>query len=184
MYEYLLEYFGSHENSNEKEFYVKYASYSKNRLKKALKTLKNDEKSDLSELTYVSRLLRSKLLKGEKSYQPNLNHSYKIRENIWSYCEEIFQSEPVVQPSFDRSTCFSYFKNSLKCKNKTRNFQLPSWIVSMEPPSVEFDHSPIQYVEIAKAMKRMESCASPLSYQYTGVQKLSYLKNLPPSDNK
>ena len=30
IYEYLLETFGSHENSNEEEFSVKYASYSKN----------------------------------------------------------------------------------------------------------------------------------------------------------
>ena len=81
-YEYFLENFGSHENSNEDEFSVKYASYSKNRLKKVLKTLKNDEKSDLSEVTFVSRLLRSKLSKGEKSYQPNLDHSYKIRKNF------------------------------------------------------------------------------------------------------
>ena len=44
IYEYLLENFGSHENNNEEEFSVKYASYSKNRLKKASKTLKNDEK--------------------------------------------------------------------------------------------------------------------------------------------
>ena len=77
IYEYFLQDFGSHENSNEDEFSVKYANYSKNRLKKVLKTLKNDEKSDLSEVTYVSRLLRSKLSKGEKSYQPNLGHSYK-----------------------------------------------------------------------------------------------------------
>ena len=80
IYKYFLENFGSHENSNEDGFSVKYASYSKNRLKKVLKTLKNDEKSDLSEVTYVSRLLRSKLSKGEKSYQPNLDHSYKIRK--------------------------------------------------------------------------------------------------------
>ena len=114
MYEYLLENSGSHENISEEEFYVKYASYSNNRLKKALKTFKNDEKSDLSELTYVRRLPRSKLSKGEKSYQPNLNHSYKLRKNFWSYCKD---SEPAVQPSFGRSTCFSYFKDSLKCKN-------------------------------------------------------------------
>ena len=129
-----------------------------------LKTLKNDGKSDLSEVTYVSRLLRSKLSKGEKSYQPNLDHSYKILKNFWSYCKEIFESEQAVQPSFDRSTCFSYFKDSLACKNKTRNFELPSWIVSMEPPSVEFDLSPIQYVEIAKAVKHMKSSASPCPF--------------------
>ena len=44
IYEDFLENFGSHENSNEEELSVKYASCSKHRLKKALKTLKNDEK--------------------------------------------------------------------------------------------------------------------------------------------
>ena len=169
MYEYLLENFGSHKNSNEEEFYVKYPSYSKNRLKKALKTLQTDEKSDLSELTYVSRILRSKLSKGEKSYQPNLDHSNKILKNFWNYCKEIFESEPAVQPSFDQSTCFSYFKDSLKCKNKTCDFQLPSWIVSMEHPSVELDFSPIQYVEIAKAVKHMKSSASPCPFDHISI---------------
>ena len=127
-------------------------------------------KSDLPEVTYVSRLLRLKLSKGEESYQPNLDHSYKIRENFWSYCKNISESEPSVQPSFDRSTCFSYFEDSLKCKNKTRNFELPSWIVSMEPPSVEFDLSPTQYLEVAKAVTRMKS------YQYTSVQNCPNLR--------
>ena len=58
IYEYLLENFGSHENSSEDEFSVKYASYSKNRLKKAWNTLKKMTKSDLSELTYVSSISR------------------------------------------------------------------------------------------------------------------------------
>ena len=44
IYEYFLENFGSHENSNEEEFSVKCASYSKNRLKKASKTLKMTKK--------------------------------------------------------------------------------------------------------------------------------------------
>ena len=169
IYEYLLENFGSHENSNEEEFSVKYSSYSKNRLKKALKTFKNDEESDLSELTYASRLLRSKLSKGGKPYQPNLDYSYKTRKNFWSYCKEMFESEPVVQPSFDRSTSYSYFKDSLNCKNKTRNFELPSWIVSMEPPSAEFDLSLLQHVKIAKAVKRMKSSASPCPFDHTSI---------------
>ena len=82
IYKYFLENFGSHENSNEDEFSVKYAIYSKNQLKKVLKTFKNDGKSDLLEVTYVSRLLRWQLSKGEKSYQPNLDHSYKIWKNF------------------------------------------------------------------------------------------------------
>ena len=44
IYEYFLENFGSQENSNEDEFYVKYTNYSKNRLKKVLKTLKMTKK--------------------------------------------------------------------------------------------------------------------------------------------
>ena len=44
IYECYLENFRSQENSNEEKFSVKYAGYSKNQLKKVLKTLKNDKK--------------------------------------------------------------------------------------------------------------------------------------------
>ena len=98
IYEYFLENFGSHENSNEDGFSVKHASYSKNRLKKVLKTLKNDEKSDLSEVTYVSRLLRSKLSKGEKSYQPNLDHSYKIRKTSGAIVKKYLSQNRLYSP--------------------------------------------------------------------------------------
>ena len=39
----------------------------------------------------------------------------------------------------------------------------------MEPPSVEFDLSPIQYVEIAKAVKHMKSSASPYSFDHISI---------------
>ena len=39
----------------------------------------------------------------------------------------------------------------------------------MEPPSVEFDFSPIQYVEIAKAMKHMKSSASPCFFDHISI---------------
>ena len=39
----------------------------------------------------------------------------------------------------------------------------------MEPPSVEFDLSPIQYVEIAKAVKHMKSSASPCPFDHISI---------------
>ena len=39
----------------------------------------------------------------------------------------------------------------------------------MEPPSVEFDLSPIQYVEIAKAVKHMKSGASPCPFDHISI---------------
>ena len=39
----------------------------------------------------------------------------------------------------------------------------------MEPPSVEFDFSPIQYIEIAKAVKHMKSSASPCSFDHISI---------------
>ena len=39
----------------------------------------------------------------------------------------------------------------------------------MEPPSVEFDLSPIQYVEIAKAVKHMKSSATPCPFDHISI---------------
>ena len=49
-----------------------------NLTQESFKDIKKWWKSDLSELLSVSRLLRSKLSKGGKPYQPHLDHSYKI----------------------------------------------------------------------------------------------------------
>ena len=46
----------------------------------------------------------------------------------------------------------------------------------MEPPSVEFDLSPIQYVEIAKAVKHMKSSASPCPFDHI---RILVFKNCP-----
>ena len=54
IYEYFLENFGSHENGNEKEFSVKYASFSKNQLKKASKTFKKLRKKVIFQKSCMS----------------------------------------------------------------------------------------------------------------------------------
>ena len=59
--------------------------FSKNKLKKVLKSLKVDKITNLTEVRYVSQLLRSKLRKEE---QPDAsNHNDLIKENYWKYCK-------------------------------------------------------------------------------------------------
>ena len=57
----------------------KNTNFSKNKLKKVLKSLKVDKITNMTEVKYVSRLLRSKLRKEE---QPGaFNHNDRIKEN-------------------------------------------------------------------------------------------------------
>ena len=69
IYEFFVENHGTHDNSEKGELITKYADHSKNQLRKVLRQLKQDPSSDLTELTYVSRLLRSKLAKKRHPYQ-------------------------------------------------------------------------------------------------------------------
>ena len=54
IYEFFVDNYGTHDNSEQGE---EYADHSKNQLRKALRKLKQDPSIDLTELTYVSRLL-------------------------------------------------------------------------------------------------------------------------------
>ena len=110
----------------------------------------------------------SKLSKGGKSYQPNIDHSYKIRKTSGVIVKKYLSQNQLYSPLLIDPLVTVILK-TLKCKNKTRNFELLSWIVSMELSSVEFDLFPIQYVEIAKAVKRMKSSASPCPFDHISV---------------
>ena len=92
------------------------------------------------------------------------------------YCKDIFESEPKVQPTFDSNTCLNYFKEPLHCKNKSRTFVFPEWMTHLQPPHSECDMSPLLYDEVARAVKRLRSGASPCPFDHVSVL---ILKNFP-----
>ena len=120
---------------NEKSVYEeKYQTYSKNQLKKALKTLKAHEISSVQEIKYVSRLLRNRYRK--KEAEENTNHERLYSENVWNYCKRIFEpNEDKIKPDFSEQSCYTYFKDILSEKKSGKNFVTPSWMKSLPPPS-------------------------------------------------
>ena len=100
IYEFFAANYGTHDNSEKGELIPKYADHSKNQLRKVLRQLKQDPSSDLTELTCVSRLLRSKLAKQDTPTNLEFDHAQHVRRNVWKYCKNAFESEPKVQPTF------------------------------------------------------------------------------------
>ena len=109
LYEFFAENYGTHHNSEKRELIPKYADHSKNQLQKALRQLKQAPSSYLTELTYVSRLLRSKLAKQDTPTSSEFDHAQQVKRNFWKYCKNTFESEPNVQPTFDSNTCLNLF---------------------------------------------------------------------------
>ena len=54
----------------------------KDQLRKVLRQLKQDPSSDLTELTYVSRLLRSKLAKQDTPTNLEFDHAQQVKRNF------------------------------------------------------------------------------------------------------
>ena len=85
----------------------KYINFSKNKLKKVLESPKVDKITNITEIKYVSRLLRSKLRKEE---QPDaFNHNDRIKENYWKYCKNNFETNATGLPTFSENDCWKHF---------------------------------------------------------------------------
>ena len=145
-------------------------------MRKVLRQLKQDPSSELTELTYVSRLLRSKLAKQDTPTNLEFDHAQQVKRNFRKYCKNTFESETKVQPTFDSSTCLNYFKEPLQCRNKSRTFVFPEWMTHLQSPQSERDMSPLRYEEVARAVKRLRSGASPCPFDHVSVL---VLKNCP-----
>ena len=176
IYEFFAENYGTHDNSEKGELIPKYADHSKNELRKVLRQLKQDPSSDLTELTYVSRLLRSNLAKQDTPTNLEFDHAQQVKRNFWKYCKNTFESEPKVQPTFDSSTCLNYFKEALQCRNKSRTFAFPEWMTHLQSPHSECDMSPLRYEEVTRAVKRLRSGASSCPFDPVSIL---ILKNCP-----
>ena len=104
------------------------------------------------------------------------DHNERIKKNFWKYCKDIFEKDETVQPDFDESTCYKYFRNVLHEKNPRRAFQCPSWMKTMDDPTQVFNLSPPSYKEIQKIVSRMKSSGSPCPIDHISVLAL---KNCP-----
>ena len=125
------------------------------------------------EIVYVSKLLRRKLDKSKNDRCENvcddLHLRDKLKTSFWKTCDKIFK--PVINciPQFTITTCFEYFSNILKNKTGGRNFEIPSWIPGFSDPTSPFNSDEPTYAEVAKAIRKSKSKASPCPFDGISV---------------
>ena len=107
--------------------------------------------------------------KQEKRINSNINLELQIKSNFWKYCRSTFESKENVKPSFDESTCYTFFKNRQKAKHVNKSSPSPVWMKKLNQPSKEFDLSPPSYREIASIIRKMKSSGSPCPFDQVSI---------------
>lgn len=162
VYNYFKENFGVKNNSEDsnKEYSLKYKTLSNGQLKSALKKLKGKNAS-VSEIQYVSKLLRNKLKLNVKAYCETIDHDMEISKHFWGYCKMFIQKPQRVLPSFSMEPCYTFYKKSFWCFNRFKTYVIPSWIPRFNNPTVSFNSAKPTYGEVSKIVKRMKASGSP-----------------------
>ena len=136
---------------------------SKNDLKKSLKVLKQSANANITEIKYVSRLLRD-ILRDNTFCQVNadlMNRGYSISKNFWRYVKKTFSKKDEILPSFSMNECSDYFARTLSSVNLTKVFNLPSWIPTLSDPVIPFNLEPPTYQQISNVIRKMKASGSP-----------------------
>ena len=140
---------------------LKYKGYSAHSLKKALKHLKSVA-APLSEVRYVSRLLRSKLnRKSDSSSTSDLDYDKYISKNFWEFVTNVVDRPFRLLPSFSSEVCSRYFAKLFLSESPYRKFPIPSWIPSLPQPTISFTCEPPSYERVTKIIRRMKSSSCP-----------------------
>ena len=111
---------------------MKYKDHSVKELKKALSNLKHSN-SELTEIKYVSRILRKKI-RNHSDVQSNSNrddsfhHDNYVERNFWGYVKNVLNRKDKVLPSFSIAECVDYFTKTLTAFHPNKVFHIPSWI--------------------------------------------------------
>ena len=161
IYDYFSTNFGKVSQVVDKNLMNKYKDKSKHDLKKSLKVLKHSN-ADITEIKYVSRLLRDKLQnKSSDLNSDSVNHDFSIANNFWGYVKKMFNKKDEILPSFSMNECFNYFTASLSSVNPTKVFHLPSWIPVLSEPVTPFKLEPPTYEQISTVIRKMKASGSP-----------------------
>ena len=179
IYNYFRSNYGIKEKglvTGENNLFEKYGDYSRKRLKKILRSIKEkDDVSFLPEIKFISKLLRAKYSKTTYRLKNCVDHNEKISQNLWRYCQDVFEPNDKVEPKFTEHQCYEYFTNALK-KTSHKCVSFPSWMKILGSPTKEFDLTSPSYKEITKIVRKMKSGASACPLDQISILTL---KNCP-----
>ena len=173
VYRYYKENYGCVNDSSTSAFVSNYKDASVRELKTWLTQLKL-ECVDISEIKYVSRLLRRKICK-PRSLAHDMNahcisdRDEYISKNIWGYVKNILAKRGTLLPSFDKERCTDFFLKYFLAINKSKLFCIPSWIPPITPPQVPFNLDPPSYQQITNIIRNMKSSGSPCPLDHISI---------------
>ena len=163
IYSYFADTCGHTETIPDKNIINKYRDHTVKDLKKALRNLKSTS-SEITEIKYVSRILRDKL-RNNNNTPPNhgdtFNHDKYLERNFWSYVKNVLNSKRTVLPSFTMPECLNYFRKTLSAIHPTKLFHIPNWIPKLCDPQIQFDLDPPTYQQITAVIRKMKASGSP-----------------------
>ena len=134
----------------------KYCDLPVKSLKATLKKLKGNCPSNIEEIRFVSKLIRSKLNKN-KIIEADLEE--KLSTKFWSTCQDTFNKATNCIPTFPVTVCQTYFVKILSITGRL-SFSIPDWIPKLNPPNFQYDDSPPTYKEVTSCVKKARSSAS------------------------
>ena len=159
VYNYFKDNFGLAYSAKEDErnFTEMYKNFTKDQLKKELKQSKYERSPSVLRIRFVSRMLPAKATSSPMSKVYSVDHDLELKNNFWSYVKHYLEKPTKVLPTFNKTTCYEFFKKFFKCANPTKKFQIPSWIPFFPSPEKKFDSNPPTYAEISQIIKRMKT---------------------------
>ena len=139
---------------------AKYDCYSVKELKRQLKSLKFSNAA-VSEIKFVSHLLRTRISKAEKELHRRSDDGTYVCSNFWGYLKPTFQHSISHSPQFSKQQCTDFFTEIFCAISPWKNFSLPYWIPTFNKPESAFDLTPPSYQQIIQITRRMKASGSP-----------------------
>ena len=119
VYDYFSNVYGTIPIETNTDYSTKYSDHSIKNLKQVLMRLKKAQSqanSDVSELRYVSSLIRTRLV-GQDRIDKNDGDGAELEKSLklkfWSTCHELFKKAENLLPTFDLCQCYNYFKDTV-----------------------------------------------------------------------
>ena len=160
IYNYFHENFGYSDDFISDELVNKYKDLPKKSLKANLKFLKQSQASP-NEIRYVSLLLRNRIRTSAEIPTSEFAHDIRIQNNFWGYVKTNLNSGTSPFPSFNMTTCTTFFRDFFLAKQPSKSFRMPSWIPSLPQPTIPYNRSSPSYEQITKIVRRMKASGSP-----------------------
>ena len=183
IYDFFKTNYGTIKSTNQTDNnFHKYKDLTTKQLKKELAQLKH-RGAAISDIKYVSRLLRSKLnnIPGSaNNYTVSDNYDRHIGRNF-GILSRMYSRKVSILPSFSRDHCTRFFLHLYREFIPHRTFTRPTWIPSLPGPSIPFSQSPPSYEKVTNVIRRMKSSGSPCPLDKISIicfKRCPYLRSL------